>query len=1690
MKYTSYKIKIRATINGVEKIPSKIAWIQGNDECLVTPCYKENDYLVVELLPDCVGDACIEGYLLFDDVCTDCEPIHFKRCFCSTDEDCEDCEECTAQGVCVSKCIGDEYCLDDKCVECDPNNPCPDGKICINGKCVCPQGTFESNGKCVECDSSTPLTKCQECRNGVIIEKVCDGVCDPGTGVCVDCLNSGDCYDRADGRNCCNAVTKKCECCPGTIWSAEQKKCIPLLCVSDADCGDPCLKCTPEGCQPMICPPGYKCWEGTCVYWPCTSTSCENGADCGPDCGCIELNGVRQCVPCHILNCLGLCQQALGCKCVNEVCVPVDNCEQYCDGFTPCTEPGCTCYNNRCVSCENFPCVNTEGGCASFYNCACNNENKCTGAGCVDKLEIKQECGSGELDCKLVAEFTTKGCKCDPIRFETINKTSCVPLLTQVDTLNPSLGLEVAIYKGQVLYSDFSNVNIGDNEIISGSIQTRVTHYNVFGEVISSINVAGIADKAISNNAVAGRIEVIKDLHFKRSYSALENGQQVTRGTLVKVELFAKNVEIPNNDCINYNDEVIATYELNFRTAQDTLNTCAALAQTFNTQKQVKQLNDTTSAKKPLFIWSKGITDFSTGPFVNNKVYNQSGWFRKVYGVKSGNVWRDTIDRHADPFELWNNYNYQVKVDCGCATVATKNKVLFCCAPEFSYALDNCNTKLTLQPFNVCDVNGKVSEFAPAESQTNYYLQLELKDGSKQDVKIEFDTTTRTVLFEYNEPTKPSIVKASIFQSYKVGGLLSIRECVKELDITEVAETLVSFVRTCNQTNPNTNTGIKATKVVVQQTVGIPKISKIEFLLNLNENPLNTALAFNSKLNDSGNLVNASSYTTYLPNDKIDFAQAHIIMRVFFDNGCNKDIRLQSCPTGIEYTPNPAISTLDCDNGIGAAITAVTSGFSNSLPITYYLEGESLTNPITNTTGVFSNLAEGFYILTAEQGDLIASVPVDVIGLSEPTVVLEPSTLCPGQTASIVISALPGTVFSASGPTGSLGSFTIDSTGTRTITGLSVPGSYIVALTNDVNNAYCPNFSELLTLTTGGQVLNPVIEVQGTVCVGEPLPFRISNGNGATFIISSNGSGTFGGSVITTGITSTLVASNTVYNGIFIPNTTNTSIRIVGVTDSCNTTSTPTLPINSSNLPVIVSATPSCDQLTASNTVTVVTTGATGVNIGGVEATLTTPGVYVRTNITGLSSVTVIVRNASCDVTQTVTLSDCNCPSPGTINISSTGDTCGPGSTTIQFTGSNLPISGTIWQWKFQQMSGGNYVDLGGYAPFAPIILSPTPTVNVPTSIGEIKSVRLRVLDTTNGCEYDSDPVSFTAVSQPTGLTITPSPGTIIPSPVGASVQFRVNPGFNSYQWSGDVTGNTFESVPVIFTTAGNKVATVTVSSASGCSSVISYPFSVVEVCNSPMSIQQPTSAPCEDIQVIVTGGVGNRFYQVFGNIITVPQTAIPGNGVITIPTSGLLGGEVDNITIQVWSDNGCFAEREYEYTRCNCICSELGCTSAFSQQRTGGNATINDTLGSFVAGTVLNWGFSPSVQADKMVIKENGVTILDTGAVSAYSSCACASINVPTVCSCPGVLFLGDEVGNTAVALTVGTGDVSSSTFSVCPTDALEVQYVIEESINGLLAEIGGQLTLSGTGPVTVTITPNSCGGVNTSWNYKITCL
>lgn len=694
MKSTSYKIRIRATVNGVEKAPSHIAWVNGSDECLVRKCYKEKDYIVIELIPDCVGDSCIEGWVHFDDACTDCDPIHFKRCFCSQDSDCGDCEECVL-GVCQSICPVDVVCKNGKCTECDDIIKCPDGQICKDGKCVCPPGTFYSNQykRCVECDSTTVFTdKCKSCVNGHILHVDCYGVCDPATGECIDCIKSSDCNLYTDGRNCCD--NKVCKCCAGTVWNPTLGKCVE-------DCKDTgcptCQRCGPEGCEPIKCPTGFKCVEGECIEWPCKDTTCNNGADCGKDCGCLD----GQCVPCKILNCAtGQCASVLGCECAsNNVCKGSDDCDAtYCDGFSPCLTDGCTCYEYSCVDCNNFSCANGE--CSNQPGCQCLN-GKCTGTppgpggdGCSDSFTLSADCGA---ECKLKATLNSGPCKCDPVKFEV--KPTVVPGNAFFPGGYTSVSVEM--YKGTTKYADYKTAEtIGNNELVTGEVKVFVT-YTKPGAKTEQITLTA----KIVNNIV--ETVLIPD---KPGYTMTFSVQN-------------KGIKISNNSCTDYDDEQIATY-----------NSADILAGV--TKENMSK--DSTSDRKPLFTW-----------------YKNGTLIKKDFPKGSAGSYEDFID---DPKLATLGDDFVVKAECGCATTTSLSNLEFCCS-TVDVPITACGTTASIPKIELCDLVKKQAKAKIAFKQSDgITVEKELSDA-KFDFTSAKDTNIESAEFYLEVNGKKQCVK-------------------------------------------------------------------------------------------------------------------------------------------------------------------------------------------------------------------------------------------------------------------------------------------------------------------------------------------------------------------------------------------------------------------------------------------------------------------------------------------------------------------------------------------------------------------------------------------------------------------------------------------------------------------------------------------------------------------------------------------------------------------------------------------------------------------------------------------------------------------------------------------------------------------------------------------------------------------
>jgi hypothetical protein len=1134
--------------------------------------------------------------------------------------------------------------------------------------------------------------------------------------------------------------------------------------------------------------------------------------------------------------------------------VPVDNCGQDCSD-TPCLDANCTCYNGKCVNCENFPCVETEGGCASYYNCQCNDEGKCGGGdGCNDKLDlVKKEVCSAD-GCELEATYTSDNkCMCDPIEFRVSNTKECSG---GVPDSNGLLTLKVEMYKKGIKYSDFKTSDkFSDNEIVSGTVKAVVT---------SGSNTTNVTQTISSTNTIA-------NLSIQMPVLGADK--------IVKVSVITESIKVSANGCTNYSNKEIASYEFDFNQSSSII--CTKLANYKTEQKT--QVKDVVSTKKPLMVWYRSSSsDFGTGPIsVTDPDYSKKGYFRKTYLTGTNGIFKDKISKPTEG--LLNNFRYKVTLDCGCAganVATTGDVVIFCCPKDLTFTpQDSCGKIVKLAAFSVCSVNEKLDTTKyPVESNTKYYISINDKDAVLLET---FGSIGEEIEIEDNDPIK----SISFFQAYE-GNAVVKKACEKSKTFTPA---LPEFT-------VDTSTACQDGKVKV--TSPNPSVT----IANVTGKKGSTNITFSS----TGNIFTSTNGADVLK------VSGELLIEVEFTNGCKntKTVTIVCAPT-IDGEPDPNVfAKANCPQG-GANPKIVVDQLGFTSGVVYSLDGGPF-----QASNEFLNVPAGVHTITAKETiNGVEYTATDTVVIEDaviPTVSLSPANICQGQTSTLTITGEPTSVFTVTGPTGStISTVTLGPTGEATVPGLTQQGTYLVVLNAGAPSKSCYPFSSSAILTVGGQQLTPTIEVQpGTYCVGQPIPFRIlDNGANATYTLDALGTGL---------ITSPLQASPFAYNGTFTPNTTSGTIRITGVQGTCNTTTNPQINVTASASPVITSATAIC-QPNNQHTVTVVATGATGVNIGGIAATNTAPNTWQRTNISGLTSALIIVTNGACEIEQTIQLQNCLCPT-GEVFIQTDGNTCGQGTTNIYYNGSTLSPD-TNWTYVFQDLNFGNWIDIN-----IPVVFNPlsTPNLAANTVVNFPKSYRLKLINTANGCEYVSDSVTVTGTQPPIGISITPSISGSIPT--NTPVYFTTQQGYQSYAWSGDVTGTSYQSNTVTFTTPGSKQVTVQVCSADGCCETVNYQFTVGANCTPAILLGTPSFTSCTDISIVATGGLGAKTYTVSGTYINISSTPVPPSNTITIPTGTLAPGQTDVLTLTVSDANGvsCQVQTTINYTRVECEAANI----------------------------------------------------------------------------------------------------------------------------------------------------------------------
>lgn len=441
----------------------------------------------------CVGGKCVcppdKPYLQPDGRCT----------ACIDDGHCPPCTRCV-DGSCVPIDCGTGVCDPKKndCVGCVNSGDCTGiNECCVNGKCECCDG-FAYNAITRTCD---PIGDCQEdndcpecficigdecvprvCPTGyTCIDDECKKVCDCNDGPCSKteaCVpyNGEICYCEPCGDSCLNGENcgYGCYCDNG---ACKPNPCSAVACGTSLDCGEGCgcndgvcIPCTSLNCVTDECAQveGCKCFGTNCKTDPC-SGPCNNGADCGDGCGCVD--GV--CVSCDKQSCIGLqCAQALGCDCIGVNCVDKQGCEGTCSVSSDCP-PGCTCYQGSCTPCVDFNCDD----CDSHDGCICDS-NTCTGSSddpCdgPDVVVVKQD------RCDLKATLTTdQCCACEPIDV-IVEQVKAVT--SGITTVTHTIGL----FKNGVKLSDLP---VSDEDKYIGQYKLTVTFGNM-QPIIKYVNV-------------------------------------------------------------------------------------------------------------------------------------------------------------------------------------------------------------------------------------------------------------------------------------------------------------------------------------------------------------------------------------------------------------------------------------------------------------------------------------------------------------------------------------------------------------------------------------------------------------------------------------------------------------------------------------------------------------------------------------------------------------------------------------------------------------------------------------------------------------------------------------------------------------------------------------------------------------------------------------------------------------------------------------------------------------------------------------------------------------------------------------------------------------------------------------------------------------------------------------------------
>ena len=1076
----------------------KVEWISKPG--LIVPC-DGDECLKFAIDPD-APTHCLEGFILCED-CDSCGVKYFKECFCVDGVGCPDGYTCSDEGICIPICTQEQLAA---------------GLIPTNLGCGCPINTpiFDPlTNKCAECISGT-IDGCKICVNGYWQVVNCpDGKCKElpdGTPKCVECINSGDCANKTDGRNCCNPDTNACGCCPGFVWDFGLKKCVEAPECTEDGTGDlECKQCI-DGKYQLL--PGWILVNGICVYSPCGNKPCENAFDCeSEDCGCPDTTKI----------CTGCEQDPTGRGCEEN------NCGGTCTGDN-CAD-GCGCWKGECVPCSYLTPEQqaVTPGCNGDKACVDNFDSKIVGCNLETTLATNEPCA-----CPVLTSALTNGNFTTAYTYQ--NPGSQVVILTPtrsslINTVNFKSNFTFELRKGIATdypgflslptLDDITSELIAHNELPeNGTITLELvagykteTSIGSFGPTTYT-TLPSIAASIVDKTKVT-----FENVSIRTSQLVSQPASGQSRGlyqflTSLQVRVKYNSLSFPNT--CNYGSAVV--FEKTYIASTSTIDG-NPFSEFYNSTISINKIK-TNGNSLPLFVYKRS----KTTTFTNTSA------IRKVYVPKINGTYKDVLfgpgcveDEAKYPlvspeFGLYSGYNYLVSTTCTCTGIKEKLVTPIVCEDiSPNILLEDCNTKVTIDPIvPTCAINKNLTNLLgscsfPADAQVYYKLYINdvfIKNLLPEDVasyvktvpegitniKITHSHDESCIIFEQDYS---SVAKDPTYTiDCKVGNYADIV-------FSQVVSPGVTITKATNLSNFNEYVAVNGVVKLVNVTKGTSINVKLEF----SDGCVQTvtvivdccdALTLTASMNNNGKICNSvpvevtfsssNGYGTlqYYVNNTLLFSPTYTVTtagsytaKVVDANGCEKEIEVVvgEC-TDVVLTNNP---TLICtsENSLlkieGDPSATVVLQYPNLTTTTVTLDVNGVWEQTVSSDGTYEILTYNGVSMTGVTSELnVVSTPT----LASITAV---SSACEDTSVSFTFTGTPGATIVVNFGFGSPVTLTIGNGGTVTHSvSYTNAGAYTVDVTAISVGGNCssdPGITHAITI-----VEKPNIVIGNTTC--------------------------------------------------------------------------------------------------------------------------------------------------------------------------------------------------------------------------------------------------------------------------------------------------------------------------------------------------------------------------------------------------------------------------------------------------------------------------------------------------------------------------------------------------------------------------------------------------------------------------------